>query len=574
MGVVLRGHSTSGDVAIKVLLRADSRKQLARFDREKRLLASLGEDAGFVPLLESGDSPQGPYIVMPFLGGGTLRDRLRRGALPLGETVALATTLAKAIARAHEAGIVHRDLKPENVIFTNDGRPLVTDLGLAKHFRHDEPDAKSISLSRSGMAIGTFGYMAPEQMKNAKAAGPAVDVFALGAIVHECLSGAPPFHAENLLQLVEVVEHGKYDPLPKHVPDWLAAIVRRALEVDPDDRFKDGSELARALERGAVPRGRRWLVGVVSLGGLAVGALVLALARRPAPGTPGPEIAPVVTDATAAAIEEKPGKKELGLLETAKSAAAAGKKEEAYDAYMDLGDKALEKDHPRLAVEAYGEALKLAWTRDEEVSACSQLGFAEMHTGSFESSLRHTRRAIELSPKDANLRNNAGYTLHVLGRDGEALTEFGRCLELDPQIHLARMSLGVVARLAGDGVRALEAHRTLLDAAEDGAILDPGGVWYFNFESKVFRARGAGVSLRTEAERLALVRIELAIDEAFAGNQGKADGWIDSLREHAEAADLETSSQKAQDDLERLLEVHPDLARLAKVRDRIAALRK
>ncbi len=574
MGVVLRGHSTSGDVAVKVLLRADSRKQLARFDREKRLLASLGEDAGFVPLLESGDSPQGPYIVMPFLGGGTLRDRLRRGPLPLEETVALGKRLAHAIARAHEAGIVHRDLKPENVIFTDDGRPLIADLGLAKHFRHDEPDAKSISLSKSGMAIGTFGYMAPEQMKNAKSAGPAADVFALGTMIHECLSGAPPFHAENLLQLVEVVEEGRYEPLPPEVPGWLREVVRRALETDPDDRFPDGSELARALERGATPRSRRWLVAAVSAGGLSVAALVLALARRPA-ATPGPDIAPVVSRAPEASpAEETPGKKELALLETARSAAAAGKKEEAYDAYMDLGDRALKKEHPKLAAFAYGEALKVAWTREEEVSALTQLGFAEMHTASFESSFQHTRRGIELAPKDANLRNNLAYTLHVLGKDGEALTEYGRCLELDPNIHLARMSLGVVARLAGDSVRALEAHRTLLEHAEDSGFLDNGVTWYFNFESRIERARGTGVSLGTDAEHLALVRLELAIDEAFAGNMGKADDWLDSLREHVEASDLKTASEKALDDMDRLLEVRSDLARLGPLRERIVALAK
>src|SRR5205823_1073109 len=114
-------------------------------------------------------------LVMPFLRGGTLRDRLARGPLPVEETVALAIALATALGRAHEGGIVHRDLKPENVLFQEDdaatsrARPLVADLGLAKHFSSDAPGAsRSVSLSRGGEMRGTVGYMAPEQMASAK----------------------------------------------------------------------------------------------------------------------------------------------------------------------------------------------------------------------------------------------------------------------------------------------------------------------------------------------------------------------------------------------------------------------
>ncbi|MBI3725165.1 serine/threonine protein kinase, partial [bacterium] len=147
MGIVYRARSKEGrPVAIKLL--RSRHESLARFEREQRLLALFGEREGFVPLLDAGSSPGGPYIVMPLIEGGTLADRLRRGALGVDETIALGRALAEAVARAHERGIVHRDLKPANVLFTGDGpggtsraRPLVADLGLAKHFQKDAPDA-------------------------------------------------------------------------------------------------------------------------------------------------------------------------------------------------------------------------------------------------------------------------------------------------------------------------------------------------------------------------------------------------------------------------------------------------
>src|SRR5262245_11724691 len=141
-GRVLRARGPGGrDVAIKLLLqqRPDA---LARFEREASVLRELGEAEGFVPLLDAGLSQTvGPYLVFPFIPGGTLRSRFRRGALRTEDVSALGLSLAFSLGRAHERGIVHRDMKPENIIFTGPGataadwgQPLVADLGLAKHF--------------------------------------------------------------------------------------------------------------------------------------------------------------------------------------------------------------------------------------------------------------------------------------------------------------------------------------------------------------------------------------------------------------------------------------------------------
>src|SRR5262249_40825111 len=152
------------------------------FERERRLLEKLGEAEGFVPLVDAGSAPEGAWIAMPFVAGGTLRDRIaQRGRIPWEEALEILTSVARAVARAHELGVVHRDLKPENILFMPDGRPLVSDLGLAKHFERGAA-RDSVSMSRTGDFRGTVGYVSPEQMLDSKAAAPQGDVFALGAI--------------------------------------------------------------------------------------------------------------------------------------------------------------------------------------------------------------------------------------------------------------------------------------------------------------------------------------------------------------------------------------------------------
>ncbi|HZU98232.1 MAG TPA: protein kinase [Planctomycetota bacterium] len=300
MGTVLRARSPDGtEVAIKVL-RATAPQAIARFEREARLLAALGE--GFVPVLETGTSDGFPYLVMPLLAGGTLEEKLRRGPLAVEEAVRLAATLARALGVAHANGIVHRDLKPSNVLFGDDDVPLIADLGLAKHFDREAPGASaSISLSKTGMARGTFGYMAPEQLKDAKNVGPPADVFSLGTILYECLAGRPPFAGDSHMAIVDATVKGHFEPLEKARPDtplWVRRLVARALLPDPRARFQDGAELARALEAGET-RGRRlWPVLLV----IPVAALValLTLRRTPRveapPPTPPPAVLPAPFD--------------------------------------------------------------------------------------------------------------------------------------------------------------------------------------------------------------------------------------------------------------------------------------
>ncbi len=291
-GSVYQARSGDGrDVAVKVLHRKDA-GAVARFEREARLLDSLGEEQGFVPFLGAGDAPEGPFIVMGFAAGGSLGDRLRKGPLAVEEAIALARTLARTLAMAHQRGIVHRDLKPDNILFSSDGRALVADLGLAKHFTDDAPGAAaSVSLSRSRELRGTAGYMAPEQMRDAKTVGPPTDVFAIGAIIYECLAGAPAFGGDTLLALLDQVERGEFEPLSRarpEVPRAVARVIERALARDPTARWEDGGALLRALDAAAAPR-RTWAAVVaLALAAVAIAAFVLLGAR----GSPEPVAAP------------------------------------------------------------------------------------------------------------------------------------------------------------------------------------------------------------------------------------------------------------------------------------------
>jgi tetratricopeptide (TPR) repeat protein len=274
-------------VALK-LLKKEGADPTRRFERERRLLSEFGEGEGFVPLLDQGESPHGPYLVMPLLTGGTLRDRIVRGPLPIRDAVRLVRALAAAAGRAHSRSIVHRDLKPENVLFSAEGRPLIADLGLAKHFdRWVDGASQSIAVTQDGSSLGTLGYAAPEQLRDAGSVGAPTDVFALGVILYECLAGTGPFEAETSIEVWAKIEQARLEPIERvrrDVPAPLAAVVRRALAHDPHDRYPDGGALAKALEGvGSAPArsgtGRRLAVAVGLAVVLGASAITLAVAR-------------------------------------------------------------------------------------------------------------------------------------------------------------------------------------------------------------------------------------------------------------------------------------------------------
>jgi serine/threonine protein kinase len=259
MGVVWRARDTSLDreVAIKVLpasFTADA-SRLARFEREAKVVASLSHP-NIVSIYGFGTADGVTYAAMELLQGRSLREHLDEGPLPLRKAVDVARQIASGLDAAHACGVVHRDLKPDNVFITPDGRAQILDFGLAGSEANGTGQGSGESRTRltdPGTVVGTAGYMAPEQARGGEA-GAAADIFALGVILHEMLSGGQPFHRETTAEtLTAILREEPPDPTVagSPAPPTLARIVRRCLEKSPEERFQNARDLAFALE-GAV----------------------------------------------------------------------------------------------------------------------------------------------------------------------------------------------------------------------------------------------------------------------------------------------------------------------------------
>ncbi len=505
MGIVFRALGPRGDeVAIKVLAKVKE-ETVARFDRERRLAGSFTAREGFVPLLDAGTAPQGPYLVMPLVSGGTLRDRLKNGALGLDETLALGTRLANAISLAHARGIVHRDLKPENVLFDAQGTALIADLGLAKHF----DSADGVSLSRSGALRGTAGYMAPEQAADAKSAGPPADVFALGAILHECLTGRAAFEGEGFVDVLARVAEGKREPLVG-VPSWVVAVIDKALAVDPARRFASGAELAEALDgktraRSGVPLVAGILLVAALVGGWftwraaqarsAVTAAWTALAARDHATALRRADEALAVDSSNAAAWCVRAEARLGL-------------RDFKGALVDF-DRSIELDpkDPR------------AWT-----------GRGDTHTelGKFDRAIADTTRAIELAPTFARAWKERGVARLSINETDPGIADLDRAIALDPSNPRSWGNRAFARQFKGD-------HKGVLEDMERAIALEPGLSRNF-----VMRA----------SSHLTLGNLEAAIADCNRGlalNPSDAHAW--SIRALAKSTKQDVDG--ALDDYER-----------------------
>jgi eukaryotic-like serine/threonine-protein kinase len=284
MGTVFRASDPDSGETVAVKVISDEQSHLAeRFAREVKVLAELSHP-GIVRYISHGVTASGKlFLVMEWIEGETLKTRLARGPVTPGESILLATRVAEALGAAHARGVVHRDLKPSNLILPG-GRVdqvKVLDFGIAQR-------GSKTQLTQTGTMLGTPGYMAPEQ---ARASGPIdarADVFALGCVLFQCLTGAAPFDGDTAVAILAKILFGaapRVSELWPEVPESLDSLVGQMLAQDPALRPSDGANLAAALaaigplahtapiaprERTASPRaastGERRLVAVVMLG--------------------------------------------------------------------------------------------------------------------------------------------------------------------------------------------------------------------------------------------------------------------------------------------------------------------
>jgi serine/threonine protein kinase/Tol biopolymer transport system component len=315
MGEVYKARDTRLErtVAVKVLPQqlSASPEVRQRFEREARTISQLSH-SHICALYDVGREGETEYLVMEYLEGETLSGRLVKGALPLEQTLRYGVEIADALDKAHRQGIVHRDLKPGNVMLTKSGVKLL-DFGLAKAITPVNPQSSLTALptqqglTQEGTILGTFQYMAPEQLEGKEADGR-TDIFAFGAVLYEMATGKKAFSGTSQASLISAIM--KEEPAPisavaPMTPPALDRVVRKCLAKDPEDRWQHaadlGSELkwiAEGSQAGvsalAVSRSRRPMRIAAAIAGFALGALLSglvvwwSLGRQLAPEAPAP----------------------------------------------------------------------------------------------------------------------------------------------------------------------------------------------------------------------------------------------------------------------------------------------
>lgn len=306
MGEVYRAHDTklNRDVAVKALpgLFASDPERLARFEREAQMLASLNHPhiAQIYGIEAHGQSHA---LVMEFVDGEDLAQRISRGPLPLDDALPIARQIADALEAAHERGIIHRDLKPANIKVRDDGTVKVLDFGLAKAL--DPVSASAAQLMNSptltspatmaGMIIGTAAYMAPEQAKG-KPVDKRADIWAFGCVLFEMLAGRAPFSGESTTEMLGavVLQDPDWGALPATTPRRVRELLRRCLEKDPRQRLRDIGDarfdLTSADESPAAPATRRaslWRAAAMfAIGAAVAGSATWVIVRERTPSPP------------------------------------------------------------------------------------------------------------------------------------------------------------------------------------------------------------------------------------------------------------------------------------------------
>ncbi|MBT7191912.1 MAG: SUMF1/EgtB/PvdO family nonheme iron enzyme [Anaerolineae bacterium] len=252
MAIVYKAFDTrlEREVAVKVIRMGRLAPDLAdktrqRFDREAKALARLNHP-GIVQVIDFGEHEGVPYLVMPYLSGGTLKERIKNGRIPWQKTIELLSPVSHALEYAHRQNIIHRDIKPANILISESGTTMLSDFGVAKVLSESD---ETYELTGTGMGVGTPEYMAPEQFRGQ--ADSRADIYALGVVMYEMVTGRKPYIAETP---AEVIIKQATEPLPRpnrfapDLPEAIEKILLKSLAKDPDKRYQKMGEFARELD--------------------------------------------------------------------------------------------------------------------------------------------------------------------------------------------------------------------------------------------------------------------------------------------------------------------------------------
>ncbi len=549
MGVVYKARDTelSRFVALKALPpdHLDRPNRRLRFLQEARSASALSHPH-IVTVHDILEAEGTDWIVMEYVDGRTLAELLPEGGLPLAQALRWAADVADALAAAHRAGIVHRDVKPGNLMVDGEGRIRVLDFGLAKLLLTDATPTQvtlAAPKTRLGAVLGTLDYMSPEQALG-KPADERSDIFSLGAVLYEMVTGRRPFARSSDASMLHAVAFEQAEP-PESVrpdtPSEVSDLLATALAKDPAERFASMAEMAAALRAAqAAPEGRgrrrprrrravggasgrrRWPLWSAAGAALAAGAAILVFLAfgRPAPPA-GDRGAPADAPAADAELPTTP----FGLYERGQGLLSHYWRSGYVDRAIELLQRAVEMDPgyaPAYAALADGYLRKYVTERDK-VWLERALGQAE--------------HALSLDPSLTAAHLRLGQVLLTRGERERAAAEFREVEKRDPANAAAYRGLGDVAAAGGDPHTAEELYtQAIAKAPDDPELYSVLGTFLF----------GAG--------RYA------AAAEAFGKATAVAPDYVFAYRNRAGALHMLGRYSDAAAELQRALVIRPDAA--------------